>query len=275
MYATKGKRDVNKAMDVIVGTPIYRQGAYIIDKFLANQKEIQQNYPSSELVLATAEDDFIEELERLLSFWGLRGKIIPYKTTKPAYARHRIWHTACGREALRQYALSQNGISYLLFLDADMTYDPSIIKIMYNEIQGYDVVFSGYVGHLGLTMLGVGCSMYTKSTLEKLRFRCYEFKNGDWLDEGDIVKMDLAKIRQRIKKGFFLSICHYRTENESRCISPQPMGLFQRVTNSSFVRYVLVRASIIVRRNIAWKLLLLRNRFFRPRDKAGIKKGNT
>jgi len=53
---------MNQAVDVIVGTPICRRGAFIIDKFLANQKEIQQNYPSSELVLATEENDFVEEL---------------------------------------------------------------------------------------------------------------------------------------------------------------------------------------------------------------------
>ena len=65
---------MKKTINIVVGAPIYRQGAYILDKFLANQKEIQQNYPSSELVLATNENDFGEELKSQLSFWGVRGK---------------------------------------------------------------------------------------------------------------------------------------------------------------------------------------------------------
>ena len=77
-------------MNVVIGTPIYRQGTYIIDKFLANQKEIQQDYPSSELVLATCENDFVKELENLISLWELRGTILSYEVVKPEYARSRI-----------------------------------------------------------------------------------------------------------------------------------------------------------------------------------------
>lgn len=113
---------MKETVNVVVGTPIYRQGAFILDKFLSNQKEVQQNYPSSELVLATVEEDFIEELERLLGSYGLRGKVILYKTVKPDYARSWIWNVACGREAIRHYTLLQTKASYLLFLDADMTY---------------------------------------------------------------------------------------------------------------------------------------------------------
>ncbi|MBA7625851.1 hypothetical protein ES703_33285 [subsurface metagenome] len=249
---------MGKAANVIVGTLFYRAGAYIIDKFLANQKEIQQNYPSSELVFATVEDDFIEELERLLSFYGLRGKVILYETVKPDYARNRIWNTTCGREAMRQYVLFRTEASHLLFLDADMTYDPLVIKIMEQESQGYDVVFSGYAGRdFGISTAGVGCSMLHRSTLEKLKFRCYEFKNGDVIDEGVTLEMDLTKLGQRVRKGFFLSICHYTNECEARCIDPQPMGLFRKITNSSLFRYVLIRASIVTRHDISGRLQFL------------------
>ena len=115
-----------------------------MDKFLANQKEIQQRYLSSELVLATVENDFADELEMLLSSWGIRGKVLRYETIKPDYARSRLWNAACGREAIRQYTLSQTETNYLLWFDADMTYDASVIDILLNEIQGYDVVYSGY-----------------------------------------------------------------------------------------------------------------------------------
>lgn len=243
-----------KPVNVVVGTPIYRQGAYIIDKFLSNHKDIQQNYPSSELVLATIEGDFIEELEQLLSFWGLSGKVIRYQTAKPEYARHWIWNVACGREAIRQYTLSQTEASYLLLLDADMTCDPSVIKTMLREIRGYDVVFCGYAGrHYGVC-LGIGCSMLTRGTLERVKFRCREFKNGKMIGEGEMLEMDLIGLGSRVKKGFFLSVCHYYNENEARCVTPQPLGLFRRIANSSFVRYGLIRASLVARRDIALKL---------------------
>ena len=103
---------MNQAVDVVVGTPICRRGANIIDKFLANQKEIQQNYPQSELVLATEENDFIEELEVLISFYELRGRVILFEVIKPDYARSRLWNIACGREALRQYVLFQTAAGY-------------------------------------------------------------------------------------------------------------------------------------------------------------------
>ena len=125
---------MNQTINVVVGTPIYRQGAYILDEFLANQKEIQQNYPSSELVLATNEDDFGEELKSQLSFREVRGKVIFYKTIKPDYAQSSVWNIACGQEAIRQYTLSQTEARYLLFLDADMICDPLVIEIIKKEI---------------------------------------------------------------------------------------------------------------------------------------------
>jgi len=249
---------MNNAVHVIVGAPICRKGAYIIDKFLANQREIQQNYPSSELVLATEENDFVEELEKCLSSYGLRGRIILFKVTKPDYARKRVWNIACGREAIRQYVLYQTAARYLLSLDADMTYDPSIIEIMEREIQGYDVVISGQAVRIGPgTSLGpVSCAMITRGTLEKIRFRCYEFKNGEVLDDGLALEMDLARLRQRIKKGFFISICHYSNESEATCIDPHPMGILRKITDSLLVRYILIRASIMFRYNISLRLKL-------------------
>jgi len=87
---------------VIVGAPIHRAGAYVIDKFLENQREIQSKYPSSELVLATIEKDFIEELKRTLKLRGIRGSVIPYESVKPDYALSTVWNTSCGGE--RRYA---------------------------------------------------------------------------------------------------------------------------------------------------------------------------
>ena len=51
-------------MRVIVGTTVYREGAYVLDKFMLNQQAVQREYPSCELVLATNEIDLVDELER-------------------------------------------------------------------------------------------------------------------------------------------------------------------------------------------------------------------
>ena len=91
---------MDNRVDVVIGTVIYRQGSYIIDKFLANQKEIQQEYPSSELLLATNEPDYVEELGRFIKLGGVKGRVIPYETAKPSYARSKVWNIACGREAI-------------------------------------------------------------------------------------------------------------------------------------------------------------------------------
>ena len=90
-------------MNVVVGAPVYRQGAYVIDKFMSNQQEIQRAYPSCELVLATNEADLADDLKHLLRRWELRGRVITYETVKPDYARTRVWNIACGREAMRRY----------------------------------------------------------------------------------------------------------------------------------------------------------------------------
>jgi len=249
---------MDRETDVVVGALIYRQGAYIIDKFLANQKEIQREYPSSELVLATNEGDFVHELERLLSHWGLRGRVILYETVKPEYARSRVWNIACGREAIRRYTLSQSEVRYFLSLDADLICDADIIKIMEKEIQGYDIVFNGCpLRDYGIGLAGAGCVMINRSILEKIRFRCAEFKNGDVMFEDNLLELDSFRLRSKIKRGFFLYVSHYKSANEARNIEPHPVSLYQRIRNSVLVRYVLIRASFVVKRNIPWRLKII------------------
>ena len=174
MDACQGLYDIGETtVNVVIGTPIYRQGAYVVDKFLSNQKQIQQSYPSSELILATSEYDFIKALESLVSFWKLRGIVLLYEVVKPDYARSNIWNTACGREAIRQYTLCQTEARYLLFMDTDMTFEPSVIQTLEKEIQDYDVVFSGcLLKSCGIGLAGSGCVMLTRSILERVKFRC-------------------------------------------------------------------------------------------------------
>ena len=246
---------MSEGVSVLVGAPIHRAGAHILDKFLANQKEIQQNYPSSELALATVEYDFADELEALLSSLGIRGKVLRYDTIKPVHARSRAWNVACGREAIRQYMLAETKAKYLLSLDADMTYASNMIEIMERAIQDYDVAYSGYsLRNFGIALAGGGCCMLTVEVVKEVKFRCLEFKNGFFIYEDSLLELDLMRSGKRIKKGFFLEISHYESEDQARSIGPQQVGLYRRITHSAFVRYVIIRASIMLQHDVGWGL---------------------
>lgn len=252
---------MDKNTNVVVGVPVYRQGAYIIDKFLANQKEIQRQYRGSRLVFAVNEADFVEELKQLINSCGVIADVIRFETVKPNYAKSRVWNVTCGRESLRKYIVSQTKAEYLLSLDADMIYDPGIVKIMKKEIQGYDIVFSGCpLRDYGTGLAGAGCVMISRSVLEKITFRCIEFKNGDVIFEDNLLELDSFKLRCRIKRGFFLHVSHYRSANEARSIEPHPISLSKLITNSMLVRSMLIRASIILKRNIPWRLKVIADR---------------
>jgi hypothetical protein len=242
-------------MNIIVGTLIYRRGAYVLDRFLANQKDTQQLFPQLEFILATAEEDYAPELEQMLSNLGLRGKVLYYKVIKPAYAKSTNWNVACGREAIRRYTLSQDKAEGLLFLDADMTYDPAVIGIMDKESNGWQVVFSGAPRKdFGTGLAGAGCLLLKREVLEKITFRCFEFKNREVIYEDNVLEMDLFSIGARVKKGFFLSLSHYISRTEVKHLDPQKVGVSRKLANTLFIRYCLIRLSIIIHYNIPEKL---------------------
>jgi hypothetical protein len=256
---------MNDSVNVVVGVPTYRAGAYILDKFLANQKEIQQSYPSSELVFATNEPDFAKELEGALSHWAIKGRVLCYETIKPDYAKSRLWNIACGREAIRQYTLSETEAKYLLSLDADMTYDPNIIEIMEREIQGNDVVYSGYLlRDFGVCLAGSGCCMLTKAVVKKVKYRCVEFRNAAAISEDTLLELDLLKSGRRVKKGFFISISHYQNQEQARAVRPQSIGIYRRITHLAVMRYIIIEASLILRQDIGWKLNVLIHKILTP-----------
>lgn len=246
----------DRGIHVLVASPTYRGGAYALDRFLENQRQIQRMFPDSELILATAEQDFAPELESLLASYSIRGEAVLYEVVKPPYARRMIWNVACGREGIRRYMLSQTHADYLLSLDHDMVYDPNIISILLEEIQGYDVVHSGHrlrwsdhaIG------MGAGCALISRRALEKVAFRCFEFGNGDIMDDGLTLELDLIRSGCRVKKGVFLRIDHYIDAETVRCIEPQPLGLFRRLSTSRPFRYALLRSSLLLRRDISSRL---------------------
>ncbi len=248
---------------VIVGAPIYRGGAFVIDKFLENQREIQNKYLSSELVLATEQKDYIDELKGMLKRYDLRGDVISFEIVKPDYARATNWNTTCGREAIRQYIVSKTEASYLLFIDADMTCDPHVINILKNEIGSYDIVASGYPGRLyGIQTGGIGCALFNRDALRKITFRCYEFNNHRVIDEGEILEMDMFSRRLKFKQAFFLAVDHYDRDGSSRHIEPHPVSVLRKASNSRLLRYILLKASVKCKYNIPGGLYTLRSRFF-------------
>ncbi len=238
-------------MYILIGTLIYRSGAYVLDKFLANQQEIHLRYPASELIMATAEVDYLEELESVIRRRNLRGKVIYFDVEKPAYSKSRLWNIACGREAIRHYLLTNTDAGALLYLDADMTFNPEVISIMKHEMPGYGAVFSGYRfknNRIGLA--GAGCLLLTREALERIQFRCYEFRNGQVINEDNILEMDLYGRGVRIKKSFFLEIDHHVSDTEYKRMHPQRIRLFRKIANHSLVRYWLMKASIKYHLNI-------------------------
>lgn len=248
--------------DVLIGTLICRRTSYVLDIFLANQKEIQQAYAACRLILATDEPDYVSELKELLNQYNLKGDVITYETVKPDYARNRIWSIACGREAERQYVLSY-GAKYLLFLDADMTYDPTVVNVLKAKIQGFNAAYSGYMGkENGSWGFGAGCLFINQETLSRIIFRCYEFKNGTVIGEEDLLDIDLFSNHLRSIKGIFVPIRHYRNRREYLAITPGPVSWFRKVANNLLVRYILIRTSILVKYNIQNSLHVFFSRSF-------------
>jgi hypothetical protein len=261
-------------MSVLIGTPVHRKGAYVLDKFLDNQKQIQSKHNDCDLVFSTDDPSFVDELKRKVELWALRGTVISFKVDKPDYAKSRLWSIAAGRESIRQYFLSYTQADRLLFLDADMTFDPEVLVIMEKEIKDHDVVFSGYRfrnGRLGLT--GAGCLLLRKHVLEKIKFRCFEFKNGQVINEDNVAELDMYRRGCRIKKGFFLAIEHYDSPVDVKSISPQKVNLYRKTMTSAFLRFCLIGASVVIHYNIASKGQRIVWRFLSLWDKyAGINK---
>jgi hypothetical protein len=148
-----------------------------------------------------------------------------------------------------------------------MTFDPSVVSIMEKEIKDYDAVFSGYpLRHRGIGLAGCGCVMLTRGILEKLSFRCYEFRNGEVIFEDNVLEMDLFRSGGRVKKGVFVPIYHYANSIEARHIEPQRLGLWRKIANNNFIRYMLIRTSIAACYNIPWHLKVLLNKLAVSRE---------
>lgn len=241
---------VKPEVDVLVCTVICRRTAYVLDLFLDNQQGIQRVYPGCCLIMATDEPDFASELKERIGT-TLTSDVIVYKTVKPDYAKSHLWSIACGRETLRRYMLSSEA-KFILFLDGDMTFDTAIIDILKRKIQRADVVLNGYMDHVGTNWAyGPGCMLIKRGLLSKIDFRCYEFKNGQVIEEGSSLDTGLFPNRSRVIRGIFVASKHFRSHEECSFISPQPVDWFRKIVNNSLMRYLLIKISILFNYNIS------------------------
>jgi hypothetical protein len=195
------------------------------------------------------------DLKKSLQKFGLKGNVISYKVEKPIYAKSRLWNIACGREAIRQYLLTYTKAQKLIFFDADMIYEMNVVNTLVEKLDRNDVVFSGAaLKQNGLGLTGCGCVLLKRDTLEKLKFRCYEFKNGEVIFEDNVLEMDLFALRSRVVKEFFLEIDHYLNSTEIASVSPQNVGLVRRMVNNNLLRFCLIKSSISLHYNVPWHL---------------------
>ncbi|MFC1938101.1 hypothetical protein ACFLWH_00345 [Chloroflexota bacterium] len=133
---------------------------------------------------------------------------------------------------------------------------------MKSQIQDFEVVSSGYwLPRWGSWAFGAGCLLINRETLARITFRCYEFKNGEVINEDTVLDMDLFSCHARVNKGIFVSIKHYKNNQEYYAIKPQPMGWFQKLNNTLLVGYMLTKISILAKYNIAGKLHTLLGKF--------------
>jgi len=246
---------LQETIKVVIGTPVSREHAYILDQFLKNQVQIQQAYPHCKLVLATSEKDYAQKLKDMLDTSQLKGTVLTHDIIKPDYARHWIWDVTSGRETIRQYTISQTDANHLLFLDADMLCEPDIVTTMMKYIDGGDTVFNGYAlrGH-GIGLAGAGCLMLNRRVLERISFRCREFKNGEVIFEDNLLEIDLFRLHARVKKGIYVATDHYQDADSFKHLEPYSIGIVRRLANHPFIRYILIKSSMAVHYNIPWRL---------------------
>jgi hypothetical protein len=255
---------------VAIGTPINREHAYILHKYLENQKQIQQVYGSCELVLATSEKDYAPQLEEMLHNAQLKGKTLVHDPITPDYARHWVWDVASGREAIRRHVVSQTEADYLLFLDADMLFETDVVTTMIKHIDGCDALFNGYaLREHGLGLAGAGCLMLNREVLKRIRFRCCEFRNGEVIFEDNLLEMDLFRLHARVRKGIYVATDHYQDACSFKHMKPQSVGKKRELVNRPFIRYTLIKSSIALHYNIPWRLMIFLNKLNRTNKGMG------
>ena len=221
---------------IIIGVPINPQTAYIIDKFLKNQREIQKKtIEEAKTVFATEDPQFAESLRKKCEEHGVSCEVVSFEPKRPENAKDRIWNIVSARNAIRDYFLKSNA-RYLVFMDADMIFDPEIVnKLIKIAEKGYDVVYNGYLDRdgCGINLTGFGGTLIKRWVMEKLKFRCKE-KNGRVIDEGVFFELDLFRIGARVFRGF-IAYNEHHGKTVSVCY-PRELTVFEKLRHSQYFR---------------------------------------
>ena len=234
---------------VIIGVPINKKSAYILDKFLKNQQEIKREYQNSKIIFATEEKEFKKELYRKIRKYDLEAEILTFDVIKPDYAKDRIFNITQARETIRRYFLDNTDAEYLLFIDCDMIFEPGIIRKLLNEISNYDVVYNCYLfrDRKGLSLNGFGSTLIRRWVLEKTKFRCFEKKGSPVVvGEGVYFEVDLFKLGAKVARGIYVRSIHFNNDEEARrfgcryvVTEPRPLRLIEKINVMALIRQFL------------------------------------
>ena len=245
---------LNKISKVIIGTTITKLPTYILEEFFSNQKEIQENYPDSELVISTSDDNFRIDVPR-----ELKCKIIKYQ--KPVITdadiftgnKIRILDMVEGRNVARSYFLRSDA-DYFLSVDADMVYDVNLISILMDEIKNYDIVMSGYMKKNHRLGYSLGCALIRRKVLEKVKFNCLIFPSSpnmpNIIEDGWMFEHDAIQKGFKIKRGIFVRIDHIVNEKDKLRVIPRKITSWEKIKTNSAIRYLLVKFSILTKRDL-------------------------
>lgn len=192
-------------MKILIGSPIAKDSAYALDKFIKNQIEIHKITKNKCLTLFASEDI------KKLPFKNKNFGLINFKPI--IKGKDRIWKIVAARNSIREYFLDKN-FDYLIFIDSDMTFEPEIVnKLIEKAEEGYDVVFNIYrLKNDQVAYSGFGGTLIKKWVMKKIRFRCYE-NEKTIVDEINCFKKDLFKIKARTWRGLLTKSIHYDCEN--------------------------------------------------------------
>ncbi len=223
-------------VSAIIGVPINRKNAFILEKFMKNQEEIQSSSKiRCKTIFATEEKEFAEELKKKLK----KGfEVIEFEVQKPSNAKDRIWNIVSARNAIREYFLKSDA-EYLIFMDADMLFETEIVNKLLKFANRYDVVYNGYLdrGNLkGINLTGFGGTLIKRWVMEKVKFRCKE-KNGRVIDEGVYFEFDLVKIGAKIYRGFIAYSEHHDIQNPPSICYPRELTRWERIRNDPRFRF--------------------------------------
>jgi len=244
---------LNKATKVVIGATFAKLPMYILKEFFDNQKEIQQSYPNSELVISTSDNNFY-------SSKGLNCKIINYQ--KPSVIdtdKHfipqkiRIRDMVEGRNVVRNYFLESDA-EYFLSVDADMIYDPNLISILMAEIKNYDIVMSGYMKKNDRLGYSLGCALIRREVLERVKFNCLIFPSSldmpNIVEDGWMFEHDAIQHGFKIKHGIFVEIEHIISKKERLRVKPRRTTFLEKIKTNSAIRYLIVRLCILTKRDL-------------------------